>query len=608
MAVTTVTPDARPRRLARLRILPRRAVVAIAVPVVLLGVGALGALGFDRAFTDRILPGVQVAGIDAGGLTAAELTSRLEGLPVARTTVEVVTGGRTVTVAATDLGRRVDVAGAVSAAMTAGRAAGPLADLPERLGILTGGRSIELPVDVDRNAVSAWVSLRAEALEVEPVSAQIVATPAGWAATTARDGRSLDRAAAIRSIESLLRGGAVGAARVELPLVSVTPRIDRLDAIVALAAAERASSPLTVVFRDDASWVVPGETIRAAIRFDHSGDRPLPLVETAAFDGLLAEISDRINRPANETMILRGRGGSAFGFVPGKNGRFVDVAATAHQIQDLVAARALGTATLAETAPVVLGVVPPKLTAEQAAQTTHQVNLVGSWTTRFTSSERNGFGNNIRIPAKLIDGTVIGPGQVFDFWKAVGPVTTARGFRMGGIIESGRTNPTGAIGGGICSASTTIFNAAARAGYEILERDNHSYYIPRYPLGLDATVSKKGGVSIQNFRFRNDTSNALYIRGLSGPGFVRFEIYSVPNGRTVTFSSPQVSNVRQAIDTTVETTAMKRGTRERLESPSNGMSVVVTRTVRDASGRVVNSDRWVSHYIKVDGVTMIGVG
>ena len=40
----------------------------------------------------------------------------------------------------------------------------------------------------------------------------------------------------------------------------------------------------------------------------------------------------------------------------------------------------------------------------------------------------------------------------------------------------------------------------------------------------------------------------------------------------------------------------------------NGMDVVVTRTVRDSGGRVIHSDRWSSHYIRVDGVLQVGVG
>jgi len=118
--------------------------------------------------------------------------------------------------------------------------------------------------------------------------------------------------------------------------------------------------------------------------------------------------------------------------------------------------------------------------------------------------------------------------------------------------------------------------------------------------------SKHGGQITQNMRFRNDTPHALYIRGLSGPGWVRFEIYSVPNGRTVSFSSPSVTNVRKATDQTVQTASLKKGTSKRVEYPSNGMNVVVLRTVRNANGAIVHSDRFVSSYIRVNGLKLLG--
>jgi len=153
-----------------------------------------------------------------------------------------------------------------------------------------------------------------------------------------------------------------------------------------------------------------------------------------------------------------------------------------------------------------------------------------------------------------------------------------------------------------------MFNAAARAGYQILERDNHAYYISRYPLGLDATVSKTGGHVSQNMRFRNDTSQPLYIGGLAGSTWVQFEIYSKPLGRSVSFTKPSVANVRKAVDTVEYTAELKRGQKKRTETPTDGKDVWVTRTVKDSSGRVIHVDRWYSHYVRVDGVVQIGTG
>jgi vancomycin resistance protein YoaR len=356
------------------------------------------------------------------------------------------------------------------------------------------------------------------------------------------------------------------------------------------------------------TWTIPSETIRAAITFAPGGERPTPILDSSLVTASIAPLAEEINRKATESLILKSKSGAVFGFVPGKGGRSLDVQGNAREVARLIIARGTGEADGSASVRLQTTDVAPEMTAEEAAQLGPQVTRVGAWTTNFVPSEKNFFGANIRLPARFINGTVIKPGAVFDFWQVVGPVTFSRGFGMGGFIEAGRTNPTGAIGGGICSASTTMFNAAARAGYQILERDNHAYYINRYPLGLDATVSKFGGRISQNMRFRNDTGHALYIRGLSGGNWVRFEIYSIPNGRTVSFSRPLVSNVRPAIDTTVTTSELKKGQRERTETPSDGKDVVVSRTVRDASGRVIHHDTWSSHYVRVDGVVRIGTG
>ena len=89
------------------------------------------------------------------------------------------------------------------------------------------------------------------------------------------------------------------------------------------------------------------------------------------------------------------------------------------------------------------------------------------------------------------------------------------GYSYGGAIINGRSTQGVAIGGGICSTSTTIFNAALRAGLEMGVRANHYYYIDRYPDGLDATVSIIDGWT-QDMTFRNDTQHPIVVRGLAG--------------------------------------------------------------------------------------------
>jgi vancomycin resistance protein YoaR len=218
----------------------------------------------------------------------------------------------------------------------------------------------------------------------------------------------------------------------------------------------------------------------------------------------------------------------------------------------------------------------------------------------------NGWGANISIPARDLDNMLIMPGEDFDFWRDIGPVTFERGYSYGGAIIDGRSTGDQAIGGGICSTSTTIFNTALRAGLQMGDRANHYYYIDRYPMGLDATVFATDTYS-QSMTFTNDTTSPLIIRSYASPGMVRFDLWGLPLNRTVTFSSPVTWNHTYGRDTVEYTSALPPGASRRVEYIHNGFSVSVTRTVTDgATGAVLHTNEYVSHYQTVNGVVEIG--
>jgi vancomycin resistance protein YoaR len=234
---------------------------------------------------------------------------------------------------------------------------------------------------------------------------------------------------------------------------------------------------------------------------------------------------------------------------------------------------------------------------------------ISSWTTYFPISERNHYGANIWIPATDIDGTVVAPGEKFDFWNAVGPITRARGYGDGGAIINGKTEPQGALAGGICSNSTTLFNAALRAGFEMGARRNHYYFIDRYPAGLDATVFKSGSGSVQTMSWTNDTAYPVLIRGYKikngSKGYVRYDLYSVPTGRKVVISNPTIKNIRRATDTVQYTSSLAPGARKRIEYPVDGKDVWRTVTVYQG-GKIIHQKTYYSHYSRITGVTLVG--
>ena len=120
----------------------------------------------------------------------------------------------------------------------------------------------------------------------------------------------------------------------------------------------------------------------------------------------------------------------------------------------------------------------------------------------------------------------------------------------GAIIDGRSTARRVAIGGGICSTSTThLQRRAARRARRWASALNHFYYIHRYPDGLDATVSIIDDWT-QDMTFRNDTDNPIVIRGFGGNGSVTFQIWSVPLNRSVVITPAVTSNHRAGCETT----------------------------------------------------------
>ena len=368
--------------------------------------------------------------------------------------------------------------------------------------------------------------------------------------------------------------------------------------------AERVAADL-VLEKGKKTWKIKAAKIRTWITFSGVGAGYAPHVDPAGVPAALKKAAKDLKRKPTEAKYLKTRSGKIFGVSASSLGRGLDPKATADAVVAALDARAARPSDEVEDGPVTVATMTlaPKLSTEEAKRKAPVMDMLGSWTTRYQVSAHNGFSVNITIPARRLDGVVIKPGQVFDFWKAIGEVSFRTGYRLGGAIVGGHSVEGKALAGGICATSTTMFNAAARAGLQILTRSPHWYYITRYPLGLDATVSGS-----QTMRFRNNTKYPILIKAAASPGVVHFELWSVPNGRTTTWSRPHVSNVVRGFDTVRKTSSLRKGQRERIEWPVDGKDVSITRTVRDASGRVIDRDTFVSHYHRMIGVTLVGTG
>lgn len=113
---------------------------------------------------------------------------------------------------------------------------------------------------------------------------------------------------------------------------------------------------------------------------------------------------------------------------------------------------------------------------------------------------------NLKIASKKINGTIIQPGETFDFNKVVGSRTSSKGYKKAHVLTGGDGVAMG-LAGGICQVASTTFNAALLANVQIVERHQHSQRVSYVPLGRDAAISGNA----QNFKWKNNTKYAIKV-------------------------------------------------------------------------------------------------
>lgn len=114
--------------------------------------------------------------------------------------------------------------------------------------------------------------------------------------------------------------------------------------------------------------------------------------------------------------------------------------------------------------------------------------------------------SNALLAARILDGTVVQPGEDFSFNRAIGPRSARRGFIVG--LVSNKDKYTTDWGGGVCMTSSILHQAVKDAGLTVLERHNHQMASRYLPLGEDAAVS----FGVEDFRFRNNTAFPVLIK------------------------------------------------------------------------------------------------
>ena len=214
-------------------------------------------------------------------------------------------------------------------------------------------------------------------------------------------------------------------------------------------------------------------------------------------------------------------------------------------------------------------------TFEQVADVTKQENLenttqISTFVT-YVSDSTGGRKSNVKKALDCFNGFVVEPNETVSFNKVTGPHTLDNGYKIATIIYNGRY--VDGVGGGICQASTTLYNALLLADAEILEVHKHTLPVKYVPLAMDAMVSDY----VADLKFKNVSDEPLYIQTVCDSESVRVNIYGKKLDKEIKTRSETLETIKHTGDKIVPDTnkeysdkVLFKGEQYRLTYPRNG--------------------------------------
>ena len=250
-------------------------------------------------------------------------------------------------------------------------------------------------------------------------------------------------------------------------------------------------------------------------------------------------------------------------------------------------------------------VFPMEYTLDKAKHTKKELSAIkdvlGTFTTSYAGST-SGRCENVENGARLIDGTILYPGESFSVYSKVSPFTAENGYHLAGSYSNGQTVQT--YGGGICQVSTTLYNAVLRAELNVTERSNHSMTVHYVPLSADAAISGTD----KDLKFTNNLEYPVYIQGKAGGSSITFTIYGKEyraSNRKVEYVSETVST-RSPSEKVIKDSSMEEGKRVVESSGRTGYTARLWKVVyidgKEAKRTQVNS----SSYMSTPSVVRVG--
>ncbi|MCC6147849.1 MAG: VanW family protein [Anaerolineaceae bacterium] len=612
----SAVPSPASRRMNRDQVLIEQALLAL-----MLGFAAFFFLavfwlaGFQIWNLGKIYPGVNVAGVQVGGLNPAEAAAKIAREITFPQSGHILLsdGDKTWAVTPLETGLFLDAETSAKTAFSYGRSGSLLRRLDEQFRARQD--NVTLPPNLIFDQRMAFKYLAALAAEVNQplIEPSISIENASVAIHAGQPGRTVDIPATLEILTAQMQTLRDG-------IVPLTVTIDQPATMDLEAQAELARHILAepLVFslppgqEGAGPWSIEPADVAAMLVFEHVQKDQSTQYQVALSSQKLREFLTKLAPqlqldPAEARFIFNDDTRQLELIQPAVIGRALDIENSLNNVQAKVLA---GEHTLA----LDLVLTPPRITDQATAEQLGITGLVHAETSYFYGSDAARV-QNIEAAASRFHGLLIAPGETFSMAGALGDISLDNGYAEALIIYGNQTIK--GVGGGVCQVSTTLFRTAFFAGFPIVERYAHAYRVSYYEktagnqidpnlAGLDATVF----VPLVDLKFTNDTPHWLLMETYVSPAYssITWKFYSTPDGRSVQWDTTGPVNIVAAPKPVYrESPDLPSGKVKQVDWPADGADITVNRRVYKGDA-LYFEDAFHTHYEPWQAIYEYGPG
>jgi vancomycin resistance protein YoaR len=578
-------------------------VFAVGLGLLLAAFSLVGVIGkFENDYSDKIYPGVSVAGVDLSGQTLGQAVVTLNAnLTYGRFGQLHLTNGQNEWVYTPEaLGFSYNPVEAANLAYAIGRGEDTLVNLGEQLKARNVGIDIIPAIIYDQAKAYEVVQELAQKTNIALIEPSITLNQTEVNVVAGQSGRTVDIMATLRNIEPFLLLQKSG--NVPMVIIEQSPVTVKVEDTARLAE-NILSQAFTIHPADPGAgqgpWTIEPRDLASLLTIeqkDDQGNRTYTLsVNRPALTTYISSIAPGLQvDPVNARMIFNHDTRQLEVIANAVVGKSLDIDLSVDSVLQKIQGGE-------HAATLVMQTMDPPVKDDSQAADLGITELVAESTSYYYGSDSARV-QNIRTSAASFHGVMVGPGEVFSMAEYLTDISLDNGYAEAPIIVGDQT--VDGVGGGICQVSTTVFRTAFFAGFPIVERHPHAYRVYYYEqrsdglidnalAGLDATVY----VPLVDFKFRNDTPYWLLMETYPTETSLTWKFYSTSDGREVDWWTTGITNVTTPPDPVYrEDPTLATGEIRQTDWAVNGASVEVYRTVR-VNGEVTLQDTIRTNYV-----------